>query len=112
MDTLVHNFLHRTGVLRRLGAEHPYGDRCYGPGGCAEIIEHLAQRTDAQEFSLSFPAVFHRFVQHAIWLFCAAGGRDICNGSRIDDRSACKQRFCPTGGKCDRLPLVGRKEDF
>jgi hypothetical protein len=26
VDTLVHNFLHRTGILRRLCADHPYGD--------------------------------------------------------------------------------------
>ena len=32
VDTLVHNFLHRTGILRRLGAEHPYGERCYRAG--------------------------------------------------------------------------------
>ena len=31
VDTLVHNFLHRTGILHRLGADHPYGDRCYRP---------------------------------------------------------------------------------
>jgi hypothetical protein len=28
VDTLVHNFLHRTGILSRFGADHPYGDRC------------------------------------------------------------------------------------
>jgi hypothetical protein len=33
VDTLVHNFLHRTGILQRSGANHPYGDRCYRPGG-------------------------------------------------------------------------------
>ena len=35
VDTLVHNFLHRTGILGRLCADHPYGDRCYRAGGCA-----------------------------------------------------------------------------
>ena len=25
IDTLVHNFLHRTGILSRLGAAHAYG---------------------------------------------------------------------------------------
>ena len=39
VDTLVHNWLHRTGILRRLGAEHAYGPACYGPGRCASIIE-------------------------------------------------------------------------
>jgi hypothetical protein len=29
IDTLVHNFLHRTGTLARLDAAHPYGPACY-----------------------------------------------------------------------------------
>ena len=29
IDTLVHNFLHRTGILQRFKAEHAYGPRCY-----------------------------------------------------------------------------------
>ena len=28
VDTLVHNFLHRTGILARLKAAHPYGPGC------------------------------------------------------------------------------------
>ena len=31
VDTLVHNFLHRTGILRDLDAEHPYGLRLLRP---------------------------------------------------------------------------------
>jgi hypothetical protein len=38
IDTLVHNFLHRTGILERLGAGHPYGLGCYQPNGCADIM--------------------------------------------------------------------------
>ena len=34
IDTLVHNFLHRTGILARFNAEHAYGAACYRPGGC------------------------------------------------------------------------------
>jgi hypothetical protein len=29
VDTLVHNFLHRTGILSRFEADHPYGPGCY-----------------------------------------------------------------------------------
>ena len=47
VDTLVHNFLHRTGILARLKATHPYGVGCYRPGGCAEIIARAAQQIDA-----------------------------------------------------------------
>ena len=28
IDTLVHNFLHRTGILRRFEADHAYGMAC------------------------------------------------------------------------------------
>ena len=36
VDTLVHNFLHRTGILARLDAGHAYGPACYATAGCAE----------------------------------------------------------------------------
>ena len=56
IDTLMHNHLHRTGTLRRFGAEHPYGARCYAAGGCADLIRGLAERIDAREFNPAFPA--------------------------------------------------------
>ena len=31
VDTLVHNFLHRTGILHRFRADHAYGVACYRP---------------------------------------------------------------------------------
>jgi len=105
IDTLVHNFLHRSGILRELEAEHPYGTGCYAPGGCAAIIERTASRIDARRFNPSYPANFPRFVQHAIWQFCAAAGLDRCNGHRIDDRLACQQTDCPVFQSCGRVPL-------
>ncbi|MBG0794073.1 hypothetical protein IYY11_11910 [Methylocystis sp. H62] len=107
IDTLIHNFLHRTGVLRRLGAEHAYGAGCYAPNGCAAIVSGLAERIDAREFNPANPAIFPRFVQHALWGFCAAWGRDICNGNRIDDRGRCQSRQCPAYEDCDRVALKG-----
>ncbi len=104
VDSLVHAFLHRTGILRRLRAEHAYGGRCYRPGGCVELIENLARRIDAREFNPIFPPT-SRFVQHSIWQFCAAGGRPTCNGNRIDDRVGCRHLFCPGGPNCDRVAL-------
>ena len=105
VDTLVHNYLHRTGTLNQLGAEHAYGGGCYAGGGCAEILQGLANRIDAREFNPAFPATFPRFVQHAIWQFCAEWGWNICNGNRIDDRDRCGQRFCPAFEMCDRHAL-------
>ena len=44
IDTLVHRFLYRTGILTRLDANHAYGPRCYEKNGCAGIIEKIAGR--------------------------------------------------------------------
>src|SRR6185437_8047423 len=55
VDTLVHAWLHRTGILRDFGAEHPYGTRCYESYGCAAIINRIARRIDARTFNPDFP---------------------------------------------------------
>ncbi len=105
VDTLVHNFLHRTGILARLNASHPYGPSCYGPGGCAEIIRLVASKIDARQFNRSFPQVFPRFVQLAVWHYCSQQGLDICNGNRLDNRHRCQNRHCQLYAICDRLCL-------
>ncbi len=105
VDTLMHNFFHRTGMLERVGAEHPYGDGCYLQGGCLGLLESLSGRIDARPFGPGYPAYFPRFVQHAIWLFCAQGGQDICNGNQIDDRAKCLNCHCPNFPICGRVPL-------
>jgi len=105
IDTLVHNFLHRAGILRDLHADHLYGPGCYAPAGCAAIIEGIAGKIDARRFNPSYPTAFPRFVQHAIWHFCAERGLDRCNGNRIDDRAPCGQTDCPVFEKCGRVAL-------
>jgi hypothetical protein len=60
VDTLVHNFLHRTGILARFRADHAYGAACYRPGGCAEIIA-------TEQFVVRlFPAIASRAVQFSL----------------------------------------------
>jgi hypothetical protein len=105
IDTLVHNFLHRTGILRNLHADHPYGSGCYAPYGCAEIIERIAGSIDTRQFNPAFPANFPRFVQHAVWRFCAEAGLNRCNGRQIDDRAPCQQAGCSVFANCGRVPL-------
>src|SRR5205814_85071 len=63
VDTLVHNFLHRTGTLRELKAEHAYGSGCYAPGGCAAIIERIAGNLDARRLNPASAATVPRFDQ-------------------------------------------------
>jgi hypothetical protein len=105
IDTLVHNFLHRTGILRRFQAEHSYEIACYRPGGCADILQIVAEHIDARQFNPSFPKVFPRFVQHAIWRYCSQSGLDVCNGNRIDDSCRCGNMDCRVRPMCDRVAL-------
>jgi hypothetical protein len=105
IDTLVHNWLHRSGILHRFDADHAYGMACYRPGGCASIMEAVAERIDARQFNHAFPRSFPRFVQHAIWRYCSQNGLDVCNGNRIDDRKSCANVYCQIYSICDRISL-------
>jgi hypothetical protein len=105
IDTLVHNFLHRTGILARFNANHLYGAACCRSGGCADIIAAVADRIDARQFNPGFPATFPRFVQHAIWRYCSQSGLDVCNGNRIIDAQRCDNPDCRVRLMCDRVVL-------
>ena len=103
VDTLLHNHLHRTGILRRFSAGHRYGPDCYAPDGCASIISGLAERIDAREFNPEFPACFPRWVQLAVWRFCSTLELNICNGNLIEDCDRCRNARCPVYSECERL---------
>lgn len=105
IDTLIHNLLHRSGALREAGAEHAYGAICHGPRGCAAIVRDLARSFDARTVNPTFPALFPRYVQHALWRYCAQLGLDICNGNRIDDAKGCENSRCCVYQRCPKLPL-------
>src|SRR5262249_4619705 len=108
VDSLVHNFLQRTGILQRLGASPPIGAACYLPDGCAEIIGFIADCIDARQFNPEFPKAFPRFIQLAIWRYCAQNAFNICNGNKIDDSSSCMNGYCRVFGRCDRIALRAR----
>ncbi len=105
VDTLVHNFLHRSGILGRFKAEHQYGPACYQPEGCADVITRVASQIDARECNPNYPKLFPRWVQHAIWRYCAQLEMGICNGNEIDDRFRCGSKGCPLFHLCDRVAL-------
>lgn len=105
VDSLVHNFLSRTGILSRSHAHHPYGPQCHGSGGCAQILRAISSQIDARRFNDGFPSDFPRFVQSAIWRYCAADGWDVCNGNNIDDTKACENTACRIFEFCDRHRL-------
>jgi hypothetical protein len=105
IDTLVHNFLVRTGILDRFDADHAYGMACYRPGGCASIVSAIAEQIDARQFNPAYPRAFPRFVQYAMWRFCSQSGFDVCNGNRIDDSKPCQNVYCRVHSICDRVSL-------
>ena len=105
VDTLVHNFLHRTGILHEFDADHAYGAACYRANGCAALIDRIACQIDTSIFNPAFPKVFPRFVQLAIWRYCSESGRDICNGNRINDRGPCANVHCQLRSRCERVTL-------
>jgi hypothetical protein len=105
VDRLVHNLLVRTGILTRLGADHPYGPSCYGHNGCADILRRVSAKIDARQFDPKFPANFPRYIQHALWRYCAADELDVCNGNNIDDRKSCEYFLCIVYSKCSKIAL-------
>lgn len=105
VDTLVHNFLHRTGILNQHNAPHAYGASCYRPGHCADILRHVSTVIDARRFNSAFPSNFPRFIQHALWRYCAADGQNICNGNTIDDFKSCANIYCIAFKGCGRISL-------
>ena len=105
VDSLVHNFLRRTGIHHRYDTNHSFGEACYGPNGCASIIDRIAREIDCSVFDPANPIYFPRLVQHAIWAFCAEAHHGKCNGRVIDDTSRCRQKDCILFGRCGRIPL-------
>jgi len=105
IDTLVHNFFHRTGILFDNGRPHAYGAACYRKDGCAEIIRGISRQIDARTINPKFPGYFPRFIQHAVWRFCALDGLNLCNGNRIDDRKPCQISYCHLSQKCQKKSL-------
>jgi len=63
-------------------------------------VRQLALAIDARGFDPSFPTIFPRFVQHALWRYCAQDGLNICNGNEIEDSRACENASCPVFTTC------------
>ena len=100
VDSLVHNFLHRTGILDSYQLDHSYGPRCHTQNGCLGVIQDLAKHIDCRKFNPTLPAHFPRFVQYHIWAFCAKNAENICNLNKCKPgkpNQACvlhQQRLC------------------
>ena len=106
IDSLVHKFFHRTGILKFYGVEHNYGPGC--PVDCFSCVDILSKRIDARQFNPAYPKYFPRFIQFSIWILCTLTGYDICNGVNIDDSKCCtRDDICPVYDLCDHIALKG-----
>jgi hypothetical protein len=85
IDTLVHNFLARSGTLDEYKKPHKYGLACHTQKGCVGVIEEIAQEIDCRKYNPNYPAYFPRLVQLYIWGYCALNGENICNGNKCKD---------------------------
>jgi hypothetical protein len=104
IDSLVHNFLYRTGILRYYRHEHIYGDSCSKK--CGEALSIISKKIDAREYDKNYPKLFPRFIQHSIWRFCAKDGENICNGNNINDTTSCmRDDICKLYNLCDKVAL-------
>ena len=113
VDTLVHNFLHRTGILRRLSAaEHPYGDSAaIGPAGA--LTFWLGPRHQASMPANSIrpsPRRFRGSFRVRSGATAPRTASDICNGNRIADDRRCDNGHCQLFRRCDRVALHERKK--
>ena len=105
IDTLVHNFLHRTGILASVQREPPVWR---GLLPARRLRRHYCSRSRADRcpaVQSNFPQTFPRFVQYAIWQYCTQNGLDVCNGNRIDDGRRCDNMDCRVRLMCDRVAL-------
>lgn len=105
VDSLVHNFLHRSGLIDLLGEPHPYGRKCYVENGCFDVVGSLSKLVDARRFDAHFPTFFPRFVQLAVWRYCAQSVWNVCNGNQIDDKRRCDNGECYLHDECARKRL-------
>ena len=104
VDSLVHNFLHRTGILDSYHLDHAYGPRCHGQTGCLGVIEDLASHIDCREFNPTQPAHFPRFIQYHIWAYGAKDGENICNLNRCKTGKPNPVCVLHQQGLCAQLP--------
>lgn len=105
VDRLVHNFMHRTGLISTFGRSHIYGPQCYAKLGCAEALMELSRLVNCRRFDAGFPSLFPRFVQNAVWRYCAVSEVNICNGTQIDDSQRCNNFECTAREWCARRRL-------
>ncbi len=105
IDTLVHNFMAKTGTLDYYGKPHKYGPKCHSQDGCVGVIEEIAGDLDCRKYHPSYPAYFPRLIQVYIWAYCAMNGENICNGNKCKKGKPNMACVLLQEGYCRPIPL-------
>ena len=105
VDTLVHNYLHRTGILARFDAAHQYGPRCYQAGYCADILQVVSPPYRRSPIRPELSSGISALCATCGLAVLLKNGRDICNGNRINDRQSCDNNYCQLYVICDKIAL-------
>ncbi len=100
IDTLVHNFLARTGTLDEYKRPHKYGIACHTHKGCVGVIEEIAREIDCWKYNPNYPAYFPRLVQLYIWAYCSMNRENVCNGNKCKDGKPNRECELYTGNWC------------
>ncbi len=103
VDRIVHNVMTRVGAIAHSGKDHAFGEACYRPGGCADLIRDVASSINANVFDDRWPVYGPRLIQHALWRFGAGTQLNTCNGVQIPADARCALQGCPAHGNCGRV---------
>ena len=106
VDRIVHNLIIRIGAIAHSGKSHAFGEGCYRPGGCADLIRDVASSINANLFDDRWPVCSPRLIQHALWRFGAGTQLNTCNGDQIPAGARCGLKGCPASGNCGRIAGV------
>ena len=110
VDTLVHNFLHRTGILRRLRRPIRTATGAIGPAGALTFSVSSPPRSTRGNSIGRSPRRFRGSFRVRSGAYCAENGLGVCNGNRIADDHRCRNGHCQLFRRCDRVVLHEREK--
>ena len=104
IDTLVHNFMHRTGILGGFRRPIRTATGAIGPAGALTFSVSSPPRSTLGNSIAPSPRRFRRSCRMRSGA-TAENGLGVCNGNRIADDHPCSNGHCQLFRRCDRIAL-------
>ena len=105
IDTLVHNFLHRTGILARFEPTTPMARPATRLAAAPTLSRPWPPGSTPGSSIRVSAAVSRGSSSTRSGGTAPSPGLDVCNGNRIDDRKSCDNIYCQIRSNCDRIVL-------